>query len=76
MIGRPLQAFFEAAGARTFSPAGVHDAASFSAFFWAQELSTAATLILVTLVGSAGGALAFGLTRTRPRARPEPVPST
>jgi hypothetical protein len=76
MVGRPLQAFFEAAGAHSLASAGVHDAASFSAFFWAQELSKAATLIAVTLAGSAGGALAFGLTRTRPRWRPEPVPST
>jgi hypothetical protein len=75
-VGRPLQVFFEAAGARALSPAGVHDAASFSAFFWAQQLATAGTLIAVTLVGSAGGAFAFGLTRARPRSRPEPVRGT
>jgi hypothetical protein len=74
--GKLLQAAVEAAGAGSLRSAGVHDAASFSAFFWAQELSTAGTLIGVTLAGAAGGALAFGFTRVTRRPRPEPIAQT
>ena len=74
--GRLLQAAVEAAGAGSLRSAGVHDAASFSSFFWAQELSTAGTLIVVTVAGAAGGALAFGFTRVPRRRRPEPVAQT
>jgi hypothetical protein len=53
--------------------AGITDVGSFTAFYWAQQLQTAGTLIGVTLAGSAGGALAFGLTRVqRPRTEPSP----
>ena len=55
--------------------AGITDVATFSAFYWSQQLQTAGTLIVVTLVGSAGGALAFGLTRMQ-RSRTEPAPRT
>jgi hypothetical protein len=70
LAGPVLQAVVEASGAGSLRTAGVHDAASFSSFYWSQELSTAVTLIAVTLAGSAGGALAFGLTRPSPRSRP------
>ena len=55
--------------------AGITDVATFSAFYWSQQLQTAGTLIAVTLVGAAGGALAFGLTRMQ-RPRTEPAPRT
>lgn len=45
--------------------AGVTDAATFSAFFWTQQWSTASLLlILSTASGVAGGAL-YGVTRPR-----------
>lgn len=55
--------------------AGITDVASFTAFYWNQQFQTAGTLVVVTLVGSAAGALAFGLTRMQ-RTRPEPAPRT
>ena len=76
LAGRLFQAAVEAAGAGSLRSAGVRDAATFSAFFWAQELSTAGTLVGVTLAGAAGGALAFGLTRVPRRPRPEPIAQT
>ncbi|MEO7664589.1 MAG: hypothetical protein ABIV26_05630 [Candidatus Limnocylindrales bacterium] len=45
---------------------GVADAATFSAYYWSQQLSTAKLLVLLaTGFGLAGGAL-FGLTRSDP----------
>ena len=45
--------------------AGVSDAASFSSFFWAQQLGTASMLILLsTGFGIAGGVL-YGITRPK-----------
>jgi hypothetical protein len=53
--------------------AGINDVGAFTSFYWAQQFQTAGTLIVVTLAGSAGGALAFGLTRMqRPRTEPSP----
>jgi hypothetical protein len=49
----------------TLVAAGVSDASSFSSYFWAQQLSTASMLILLsTGFGIAGGAL-YGITRPR-----------
>jgi hypothetical protein len=74
--GRLLQAAVEAAGAGSLRSAGVHNASTFSTFFWAQERGTAGTLVGVTLAGAAGGALAFGFTRVPRRPRPEPIVQT
>ena len=50
--------------------AGVTDAATFSTFFWAQQWSTAALLVMLsTGFGVAGGAI-YGVTRPR-----EPAPA-
>ncbi|HEU4671518.1 MAG TPA: hypothetical protein VFS32_01330 [Candidatus Limnocylindrales bacterium] len=46
---------------------GVTDAASFTAFYWNQQLSTAALLALLVVAGGAGGALIFGAANRRPR---------
>lgn len=44
---------------------GVTDAATFSAYYWAQQWSTAGLLVgLATIAGLAGGAL-YGITRPR-----------
>jgi hypothetical protein len=45
--------------------AGVTDAATFSAFYWGQQMSTAGLLLVLTTAGGVGGALAYGLTRPR-----------
>jgi hypothetical protein len=49
--------------------AGITDVSAFTSFYWGQQFQTAGTLIVVTLGGAAGGALAFGLTRMSPRSR-------
>jgi hypothetical protein len=47
--------------------AGVTDAASFSRFYWAQQASTALTLIVLTEAGALIGGLAYGFTRPKAR---------
>ncbi len=47
--------------------AGVTDAASFTGFYWEQQLTVAALIVAITTVGGLGGSLAYGLTRPRPR---------
>jgi hypothetical protein len=46
---------------------GVTDAASFTAFYWSQQASTALSLILLTEVGALIGGLAYGFTRPKPK---------
>ena len=48
-----------------FSTAGVTDVASFTAFYWSQQFSTAGTLVLLTTLGGLGGGLAYGFTRPK-----------
>jgi hypothetical protein len=46
--------------------AGVFDTSTFSAYYWAQQWSTAGLLVgLATIAGVAGGAL-YGITRPKP----------
>lgn len=45
---------------------GVTDAASFSAYYWSQQWSTAGLLVGVTLAAGLGGGFVFGLTRPKP----------
>lgn len=45
--------------------AGVTDAASFSAFYWKEQRSTAGLLFGLTVVGAVGGGLAYGATNRR-----------
>ena len=46
--------------------AGVTDAASFSRFYWSQQLGTAGLLFGVTTGGGLGGALLYALFRPKP----------
>jgi hypothetical protein len=45
---------------------GVTDDASFSAFYWNQQVATAGLLLLLTTGGGLGGAALYGLARPRP----------
>lgn len=54
-------------GPARLAGAGITDVASFSAFYWTQQLATAGTLLLVTASGGLGGAVLFGLARPRSR---------
>jgi hypothetical protein len=44
---------------------GVHDAASFSRFYWDQQLATAALLLGVTTAAGLGGAVLYALFRPK-----------
>jgi hypothetical protein len=46
---------------------GVTDAASFSRFYWEQQLQTAGLLLVLTIVGSLGGALVYWAVRPKPK---------
>jgi hypothetical protein len=46
--------------------AGVSDAESFGALYWAQQFTVAGTLVAVTTAGGLGGALIYGLSRPKP----------
>jgi hypothetical protein len=48
--------------------AGVTDAASFTAFYWREQLSNGAIVLGLTVLGGLGGAALYGLAR--PRAMP------
>jgi hypothetical protein len=45
--------------------AGISDVASFSQFYWNQQLSTAGLLVVITLAGGIGGGLAYSATHGR-----------
>ena len=62
---------YEAQDAAGLASAGITDVGSFTSFYWGQQFQTAGTLIVVTLAGSAGGALAFGFTRVSKGPRPD-----
>lgn len=47
--------------------AGVRDVASFSAFYWGEQRTTAFALFGLSVIGGVGGGLAFGATNRRPR---------
>jgi hypothetical protein len=42
--------------------AGITDAATFGAFYWSNQLSTAGLLVAFSTIGGLGGALVFGAT--------------
>jgi len=46
---------------------GVTDAASFSRFYWEQQLQTAGLLLVLTIVGSLGGAFVYWAVRPKPK---------
>ncbi len=48
--------------------AGVTDAASFTSFYWGEQLNNGGIVLGLTVLGSLGGAALYGL------ARPKPVP--
>jgi hypothetical protein len=47
---------------------GVTDVATFSTFYWQEQLRTAGLLIGLTTAGAIGGGLVYGVTRPKPRA--------
>jgi hypothetical protein len=51
-----------------FESIGVTDTAAFTSFYWGQQFSTAALLVLLTTAGALGGGVLYGLFRPKPRA--------
>ena len=49
------------------SAAGVTDAASFTGFYWSEQLSSGGTVVVLTALGGIGGAGLYGLFRPKPR---------
>ena len=54
--------------------AGVTDASTFTTFYWRQQLSSTATVLVLTLIGGLGGGVLYGTFRPKPAASGSPVP--
>jgi hypothetical protein len=54
--------------------AGVTDAGSFTGFYWSEQFSSGATIVVLSTLGGAGGAGLYGLFRPKPTA-PGTVPA-
>ena len=56
--------------------AGITDAASFTGFYWGQQVSSAGTVLLLTVLGGLGGGVLYGTFRPKPGSVPaeSPVP--
>jgi len=61
------QRYVAAGNGSALASAGVTDAATFTTFYWAQQASTAVTLIILTEAGALIGGLAYGFTRPKAR---------
>jgi hypothetical protein len=48
--------------------AGIADAASFTTFYWGQQVSSTGTVLALTLIGGVGGGLLYGAFRPKPSA--------
>jgi hypothetical protein len=72
--------YLDAGRGHDLEAAGVTDAASFSRFYWSQQLATAGLLFGVTTAAGLGGALLYTLFRPKPiaprRAETEAHPAT
>ena len=50
-----------------FETIGVTDTATFTSYYWSQQLATAVTLVALTTGGALIGGLAYGATRPKAR---------
>jgi len=66
------QRYVAAGNGDDLASVGVTDAASFTSFYWAQQASTAVTLIILTEAGALIGGLAYGFTRPKASAAAQP----
>ncbi len=51
--------------AADLAAAGITDASSFTSFYWGQQLSSAATVLVLTVVGGLGGGILYGVFRPK-----------
>ena len=54
--------------------AGITDAATFTTFYWGQQVAAAGTVLVLTLAGGLGGGMLYRVFRPKPR--PSPVGAT
>jgi hypothetical protein len=69
------QRYVAAGNGQELAAAGVTDAATFTSFYWGQQVSTALTLIVLTEAGALIGGLAYGFTRPKPATKATTVPT-
>ncbi len=60
------QRYLEAGRGPDLEAAGVTDPASFTAFYWNEQASSAATILILTTLGGLGGAALYGVFRPKP----------
>ena len=53
--------------AAELAASGIHDASSFTGFYWRQQLSGTATVLVLTALGGLGGGLLYGTFRPKPQ---------
>ena len=63
------QRYLDADRGPDLAAAGVTDSGSFTTFYWSEQLGSATTVFVLTVLGGLGGAALYGLFR------PKPVPS-
>jgi hypothetical protein len=63
------QRYLDAGRGPDLAAAGATDPGSFTSFYWSEQLSSVATVLVLTVLGGAGGATLYGVFR------PKPVPS-
>jgi hypothetical protein len=66
----------DGARAAEFTAAGLTDPATFTGFYWSQQVATAGLIVAVTTVGGLGGALLYGASRSKPGRRATSGPVT
>jgi hypothetical protein len=59
------QRYLEAGQGPGLVAAGVTDAASFTGFYWREQLGSAGTIVLLTTLGGLGGAALYGVFRPK-----------
>ena len=52
-----------------FAANGITDTSTFTAFYWGQQVSSAGTILGLTLAGGLGGGLLYGVFRPKPDGR-------
>ena len=51
--------------AAELAAAGITDGSSFTSFYWGQQLSSAATVLVLTVIGGLGGGILYGVFRPK-----------
>jgi hypothetical protein len=60
------QRYVQAGRGPDLATAGVTDPASFTGFYWNEQVGSSATVFLLTVLGGVGGAALYGVSRPKP----------